>query len=41
VNNPEKVGCWKVVPVSMYSGEGYDGEYYVGLVEEVWREVAE
>jgi len=25
----------------MYSGEGYDGEYYVGLVEEVWREVAE
>ncbi len=22
VNNREKVGCWKVVPVSMYGGEG-------------------
>ena len=31
VNNPEKVGCWKVVPVSAYGGEVYDEGYYVGL----------
>ncbi len=39
VNNKEKVGPWKVVPVSLYGGEGYDVEYYEGLVEEGWGEV--
>ncbi len=40
VNNREKVGCWKVIPLSMYSGEGYDVEYYVGLVQEAWKEIS-